>query len=54
MLNVGLESLEHTSITQYSLKKVLHVFVQSGTDAVIVAMQKLHDSESIEPKMQKF
>ena len=42
ILNVLLETLEHTDLAQYSIKKGLQVFGQCSTDAVNTNMQQLH------------
>jgi hypothetical protein len=43
-------TLEHTSMTQHSVKKGLKEFGKAGSDAVIAEMQQLHDRDVIEPK----
>lgn len=43
-------TLEHTVLTQHSIKKGLQVFGQKGADAVITEMKQLHERKVIEPK----
>lgn len=50
MLHHGLESLEHTALTQYSVKKGLKEFGRAGAYAVVTEMQQLHDMSAIVPK----
>jgi hypothetical protein len=47
----GMECLEHTALTQYSIRKGLKVFGEAGKLAVLKEMQQLHDRTVIEPKM---
>ena len=47
----GMECLEHTALTQYSVRKGLKVFGEAGKQAVLKEMQQLHDRTVIEPKM---
>jgi hypothetical protein len=43
-------TLEHTCMTQHSVKKGLKNFGKAGSDAVIAEMQQLHDRDVIKPK----
>ena len=42
-------TLEHTVMTQYSVKKGLKIFGEAGVDAVLSELKQLHDREVIEP-----
>ena len=42
-------TLEHTALTQYSVKKGLQIFGEAGVDAVLKELKQLHDREVIEP-----
>ena len=44
-------TLEHTVLTQHSIKKGLKVFGEKGAEAVVTEMTQLHDRSVIEPKM---
>ena len=48
-LYIGIEILEHTALSQYSMKKVLWVFGQSGANFFINNIQQLHSSKVIKP-----
>ena len=50
MLHAGLEDLEHTALTQYSVKKGLQVFGQAGAEAVLQEMKQLHDRKVGQPE----
>jgi len=50
LLNYGIEELEHTALTQYSVKKGLEVFGRDGAEAVLSEMRQLHDRHVIVPK----
>jgi len=43
-------NLQHTTLTQYSIKKGLEVFKEAGADAVVKEMQQLDERNVIEPK----
>ena len=40
MLNIVLETMEHTSLIQYSVNKVMQVFVKAGDNAFIAKMHQ--------------
>ena len=42
-------TLEHTVMTQYSIKKGLKVFGNAGVDAVTSELKQLHDRKVIQP-----
>jgi Reverse transcriptase (RNA-dependent DNA polymerase) len=42
-------TLEHTVMTQYSVKKGLKVFGEAGVEAVLLELQQLHDRKVIRP-----
>ena len=44
-----LATLKHTVLTQYTLKKGLHVFGPKGTEAVFSEMKQLHERNVCEP-----
>jgi len=50
MLNYEIEELEHTALTQYSVKKGLQIFGRDGAEAVLSEMQQLHEMKAIEQK----
>ena len=50
MLNYGIEELEHTALTQYSVKKGLQIFGRDGAEAVLSEMRQLHDMKALEPR----
>ncbi len=43
-------NLQHTSLTQYSIKKGLRFFGEKGADAVVKEMEQLDQRDVIEPK----
>jgi hypothetical protein len=42
--------LESTVMTQYSMKKGIKVFGESGVNAVVEELQQLHDRKALDPK----
>jgi hypothetical protein len=50
MLHANLRDLEHTALTQYSIKKGLKVFGEAGAEAVVSEMKQLDSMGVIEPK----
>jgi hypothetical protein len=50
ILHANLRDLEHTALTQYSVKKGLKIFGEAGATAVIKEMQQLDQLNVIEPK----
>ena len=50
MIRIGIEILEHTVLTKYSVNKGLQVFGQGITNAIITNMQHLNYSEGMETK----
>ena len=53
MLQAGLKTMEHTSLTHYLVKKGLQVSGQSGGDSVITDMQQLNDRKYMKPNTAK-
>lgn len=49
LLNYAVEELEHTALTQCSVKKGLQVFNRDGAEAVLSKMRQLDDRSVIEP-----
>ncbi len=43
-------NLQHTALTQYSIKKGLKVFGEAGADAVVKEMEQLDETNVIEPR----
>ncbi len=43
-------NLQHTALTQYSIKKGLRVFGEAGAEAVVKEMEQLDKRKVIEPK----
>lgn len=50
MMHANLRELEHTALTQYTVKKGLQVFGEAGAEAVIKEMKQLDQLNVIEPK----
>jgi hypothetical protein len=42
--------LEHTAMTQYTINKVLKVFGEAGTEAVLSELKQLHNRKAVKPK----
>ena len=42
-------TLQHTAMTQYSVKKGLQVFGEAGVEAVMKQLRQVHDRQVIEP-----
>ena len=53
MIHAGLKNLEHTSRTQYIVKKGLQVSGQAGSDSVITDIQQLNDRKYMKPNKAK-
>ena len=50
MLHCGIQELEHTVLTQYSVNKGLKVFKEEGAEAVVTELKQLHDRKVMTPK----